>query len=104
MWRTPLRVFAPRNDITVDFLLKISMMHTTLLTVTIRLSSRNSSVCLVQTELSLYLDSHKAVVVAVDVEVASAVELETGLGIAFGIELDELHCVGCQKCHKGNKM
>ena len=36
---------------------------------------------------------HQAVVVAVEVEVAAAAELEAGFGVAFGIEFDELHTV-----------
>ena len=42
--------------------------------------------------------------VAVDVEVASAVELETGFGVAFGIELNKLHPVRCEEGHERNKM
>ena len=36
---------------------------------------------------------HQAVVVAVEVEVAVAAELEAGFGVTFGIEFDELHTV-----------
>ena len=40
--------------------------------------------------------------VAVEVEVASAVELETGFGVAFGVELDKLHPVRCEEGYEGN--
>ncbi len=41
-------------------------------------------------------------VVAVEIQITATVELEAGFGIAFGVELDELHPVCCQECHKGN--
>ena len=42
--------------------------------------------------------------VAVEVEVASAVELEASFGVAFGVELDKLHPVRCEEGHERNKM
>ena len=50
----------------------------------------------------LYFDPHKAVVVAVEVEVASAVELEASFGVAFGVELDELHPIRSEEGYEGN--
>ena len=43
-------------------------------------------------------------VVAVDVEVASAVELEASFGVAFGVELDELYPIRCEEGYERNKM
>ena len=42
--------------------------------------------------------------VAVDVEVASAVELEASFGVAFGVELDELYPIRGEEGHERNKM
>lgn len=52
----------------------------------------------------LYFETHEAVVVAVDVEEASAVELEASFGVAFGVELDKLHPVRCEEGRERNKM
>ncbi len=43
-------------------------------------------------------------VIAVKVEIPTAVKFETGLGVTFGIEFDELDSVRCEKGNKGNKM
>ena len=42
--------------------------------------------------------------VAVDVEVASAVELEASFGVAFGVELNKLYPVRCEEGYERNKM
>ena len=52
----------------------------------------------------LYLNFHQAVFVTIEVEPATAAEVQTGFGVAFGIELYKLNTVHSHISYKGNKM
>ena len=52
----------------------------------------------------LYPYFHQAVLVAIKIQISSAAELHSCFGIAFGVELDELHLVGGHIGKKGNEM
>ena len=50
----------------------------------------------------LYLCFHKSVLVAVDVEKASAAEVKAGFGITLGIEFYKLYPIASHIAHKGD--
>ena len=46
----------------------------------------------------------QTVAVAVPIEAASATQLQTGLGVAFRVEFNQLDPVGGDECHEGDEM
>ena len=52
----------------------------------------------------LYLYFHQTVFVAVNVNIPSASQTESGFGVALGVKLHKLHGIGGQIRHKRNKV